>query len=84
MAKTEAVDLGRKLAAAFTKLTTAGRVSPDMHLFVLIDTVSPHQLSVEDLAEITHLDRGTIAPLVSMLVKMGYVQERGGLISRAS
>ena len=74
--------LGRKLADAFAKLK-AGRFSQDMTLFIVVDTVKPHQLNIEDIAEITKFDRGVIAPIVSMMVTAGYFQERGGLVSRS-
>jgi DNA-binding MarR family transcriptional regulator len=80
--KKESIDLGIKLAQAFTKIGQ-GHLSPDLLIFVIIDTVRPHELSVEDLQEITKLDRGTVAPIVGNLVKIGYVQEKGGLVSRA-
>ena len=78
------IDLASKLAGAIVLLSQpgVGKLGTEMRLFVIIDQVAPHQLSVEDLCEITKLDRGTVAPAIGTLTKLGYVQEHGGLINR--
>jgi len=78
----EAVDLAQKLAEAYMRMRANPKASPEAILFMVIDQASPHELSIEDLSSITHLDRGVIAPIIGLWCGWGYMSERGGKVSR--
>ena len=76
------IDLANKLAKAIALLQTNTRMSVEQKVFIVMDKVAPYELSVEDLQDILHLDRGAIAPAVEQWAKLGYMQDRGGQIAR--
>ncbi len=76
------VALAHKLAGAINRLDNAPGASAEMKLFMVLDQAHPYELSVEDLQDITHIDRGTIGPSIQTLQRWGYVQEKGGMLVR--
>jgi hypothetical protein len=78
----EAVDLAQKLAEAYMRMRANPRATPEAVIFMIVDQASPHELGIEDLCAITKFDRSVIGPVINMWTGWGYMQERGGKVSR--
>lgn len=77
------VDLAVKIAEALTRLQAVGKqASQEAQVFMLIDQVSPYELSLEDICDILKAPRDTVTSAINLWRKWNYMTERAGLIGR--
>jgi hypothetical protein len=78
----QAIDLATKLAKAISLLEKNPTASATDKVFLVLDKVKPYELDYESIQKILNLDRGAVGPAVKYWVDWGYLQDRGGMVSR--